>query len=71
MDAASVHACPTLAHYIELVCGVSRIAARQRIRVARALALLPIIDREFAAGRLSYAKVRSLVRVATPENERE
>ena len=39
MDACDGHieyACPTLAHYLELVCGVSRIAARQRIRVARA-----------------------------------
>jgi hypothetical protein len=74
MDACDGHveyACPTLAHYIELVCGVSRIAARQRIRVACALGQLPLIDREFAAGRLSYAKVRSLVRIATPENERE
>jgi hypothetical protein len=65
------YGCPTLAHYLELVCGVSRIAARQRIRVARALGELPLIDREFKAGRLSYAKVRSLVRIATPETERE
>ena len=74
MEACEGHveyACPTLAHYIELVCGVSRIAARQRIRVARALGQLPLIDREFAAGRLSYAKVRSLVRIATPETEKE
>jgi hypothetical protein len=74
MDACDGHldyACPTLPHYLELVCGVSRIAARQRVRVARALGSLPLIDREFAAGRLSYAKVRSLVRIATPENERE
>jgi hypothetical protein len=74
MEACDGHveyACPTLAHYIELVCGLSRIAARQRIRVARALAVLPVIDREFAAGRLSYAKVRSLVRIATPESESE
>jgi hypothetical protein len=69
MEACEGHVeygCPTLAHYLELVCGVSRIAARQRIRVARALGELPLIDREFAAGRLSYAKVRSLVRIATP-----
>jgi len=74
MEACEGHVeygCPTLAHYLELVCGVSRIAARQRIRVARALGELPLIDREFKAGRLSYAKVRSLVRIATPETERE
>jgi hypothetical protein len=65
------YGCPTITHYVELACGVSRIAARQRVRVARALGELPLIDREFAAGRLSYAKVRSLVRIATPETEKE
>lgn len=63
------YGCPTMAHYLELICGVSRIAARQRIRVAQALAELPCIDQAFAAGRLSYAKVRTLVRVVTPETE--
>ncbi|HWN82553.1 MAG TPA: DUF222 domain-containing protein [Candidatus Udaeobacter sp.] len=65
------YGCPTLVHYVELACGVSRIAARQRVRVARALGELPLIDHEFAAGKLSYAKVRSLVRIATPETEAE
>jgi hypothetical protein len=65
------YGCPTLAHYLELVCGLSRIAARQRIRVARALAELPAIERAMASGRLSYAKVRALVRLATPDTESE
>ena len=30
---------------------------------------LPIIREEFGAGRLSYAKVRALTRIATPETE--
>ena len=30
---------------------------------------LPLITAEFAAGRLSYSKVRAITRVATPENE--
>ena len=63
------YGCPTMAHYLELICGVSRIAARQRIRVAQALAELLLIDQAFASGRLSYAKVRTLVRVVTPETE--
>ncbi len=63
------YGCPTMAHYLELICGVSRIAARQRIRVAQALAELPLTDQAFATGRLSYAKVRTLVRVVTPETE--
>jgi hypothetical protein len=39
------------------------------VRVARALGKLPAIDQALAAGKLSYAKVRALSRVATPENE--
>ena len=40
--------------------------AREHVRVARALRDLPVIRAEFAAGRLSYAKVRALTRIATP-----
>lgn len=41
-------------------------AARQEVRVARALATLPRLSQALARGELSYAKV---TRVATPENE--
>jgi hypothetical protein len=44
-------------------------AARERVRVARALGTLPRLARAFASGELSYAKVRALTRVATPETE--
>jgi hypothetical protein len=44
-------------------------AARQKVRVARALATLPRMARALARGELSYAKVRALTRVATPETE--
>jgi len=37
--------------------------------VARALPGLPVIRGEFAAGKLSYAKVRALTRIATPATE--
>jgi hypothetical protein len=37
--------------------------------VARALGKFPAIDQVMASGRLSYAKVRALTRVATPTNE--
>ncbi len=50
-------------------CQMSSGAAREHVRVARALRDLPVIRGEFAAGRLSYAKVRALTRIATPENE--
>jgi hypothetical protein len=44
-------------------------AARERVRVARALATLPRLARALARGELSYAKVRALTRVATAETE--
>src|SRR5213083_781579 len=44
-------------------------AARERVRVARALSTLPRLAQALARGELSYAKVRALTRVATPETE--
>ena len=44
-------------------------AARERVRVARALGTLPELAQALARGELSYAKVRALTRVATPETE--
>src|SRR5438093_5876127 len=44
-------------------------AARERVRVARALGTLPLLAQALACGELSYAKVRALTRVATPETE--
>ena len=44
-------------------------AAREKVRVARALATLPQLAQALARGELSYAKVRALTRVATPETE--
>src|SRR3989475_4370414 len=44
-------------------------AARERVRVARALGMLPRLAQALARGELSYAKVRALTRVATPLTE--
>src|SRR5216117_2839537 len=44
-------------------------AAREHVRVARALGTLPRLSQALARGELSYAKVRELTRVATPETE--
>jgi 5-methylcytosine-specific restriction endonuclease McrA len=44
-------------------------AAREKVRVARALGGLPRLAHALARGELSYAKVRALTRVATPEVE--
>jgi hypothetical protein len=45
-------------------------AAREKVRVARALPTLPRLAQALARGELSYAKVRALTRVARPETER-
>jgi len=49
--------------------GMNLGAARERVRVARALPALPRLAAALARGELSYAKVRALTRVATPETE--
>ena len=50
-------------------CDLSVSAARERVRVAHALKSLPAIAAAFASGKLSYSKVRALVRVARCDNE--
>ena len=49
--------------------GLDMGAAREKVRVARALATLPHLAQALSRGELSYAKVRALTRVATPDNE--
>ena len=46
-------------------------AAREHVRVARALGTLPLLSQALARGELSYAKVREITRVATPETEEQ
>jgi len=57
------------AHWLAWRVGLDLGAARERVRVARALATLPGLAEALARGDLSYAKVRALTRVATPETE--
>jgi hypothetical protein len=57
------------AAWLSWKCQISSRTAREQVRVARALRDLPVIRAEFGAGRLSYAKVRALTRIATPETE--
>src|SRR2546429_7160385 len=49
--------------------GLAPGAAREHVRVARALGALPLLARALARAELSYSKVRALTRVATPETE--
>ena len=57
------------AHWLTWRVGMGRGAAREYVRVARALGSLPRLADALAGGELSYAKVRALTRVATPEIE--
>ncbi|WP_162458588.1 HNH endonuclease signature motif containing protein [Pseudactinotalea suaedae] len=58
-------------HWLSWRCGMSTTTAREQVRVARKLEGLPRTVEEFAAGRLSYSKVRAITRVATAETESE
>jgi hypothetical protein len=49
--------------------GLAPGAARERVRVARALGTLLALAEALARGDVSYAKVRAITRVATPETE--
>ncbi|TKJ22862.1 HNH endonuclease signature motif containing protein [Blastococcus sp. CCUG 61487] len=57
------------AHWLAWQCGMGTGTAREHVRVARALARLPRIEAAFAAGRLSFSKVRALTRIAEPDCE--
>jgi Domain of unknown function (DUF222)/HNH endonuclease len=61
--------CRSCAEWIAWRCSLSPRAAREHVRVARALGELPLTRRAFERGSLSYAKARVLTRVAKPESE--
>ena len=63
------HGIASCAHWLSWQCGIGPVAAREKVRVARALTSLPKIAGAFGEGRLSYSKVRALTRVATAETE--
>ncbi len=60
-----------LASWLTRELGFGYGAASEKVRVARALGELPVIDAAYREGKLSYAKVRALTRVANADNERE
>ncbi len=61
--------CASAAHWLNWRCALAPGAAREKVRVARALDELPAVSAAFAIGELSYSKVRALTRVATTTNE--
>lgn len=61
--------CYSMADYVALLLGVDDLAARERVRVARALGTLPALEEALRDAKISYAKVRAVTRVATPDTE--
>jgi hypothetical protein len=61
-----VHSC---AHWLNWQCGIGMNAAREKVRVARALKALPKISKAFQRGEISYSKVRAITRAANAETE--
>ena len=57
------------AHWLHWRTGIDLGAAREKVRVARALPDLPRLSAAMQRGAISYAKVRAITRVATPANE--
>jgi Domain of unknown function (DUF222)/HNH endonuclease len=61
------HGALTCAHWLSWRVGLDLGAAREHVRVARALPGLPQIDDALRRGQISYSKVRALTRVASAE----
>jgi hypothetical protein len=57
------------AHWLSWRTGIALGAAREKVRVARALQHLPRMGDAMRQGQLSFAKVRACTRVATRDNE--
>ena len=57
------------AHWLSWRTGLAPGAAREHVRVARALGYLPRLSAAMQRGAVSYSKVRAVTRVATPETE--
>lgn len=62
------HGSVSCAKWLQNTVGLDRSTAHEKVRVARALDTFPGFALAMSAGVLSYAKVRSITRVATAEN---
>jgi hypothetical protein len=63
------YGCRSCAHWLSWKLGLDRRTAREKVLVARDLEDLPVIRAAFLAGGLTYAKVRAVTRIATPETD--
>jgi hypothetical protein len=57
------------AHWLNWKCGIAMGAAREKVRVARALESLPKVSEAMASGKLSYSKAREITRIGNADNE--
>jgi len=55
------------AHWLSWRTGIDMGAAREKVRVAKALVKLPRLSGALQRGEISYAKVRAVTRAATPD----
>ncbi len=65
------YGCSDCAQWMDLKLKISRKTALEKVRVARALWHVPVIDEAFGEGKLSYSQVRALTRVADRSNQEQ
>ncbi len=64
-----VHGALSCAHWLAWRVGWDLRTARERVRVARKLAELPLVDEQLRLGAMSYSQARAITRVATADKE--
>ena len=65
------HGAKSCAHWLAWRTSLDPGAAREWVRVARALEHLPVLSEAMRKGEVSYSKARALTRIATPETDAE
>jgi hypothetical protein len=65
----AIEGAQSCAHWLNWQCGVALGAARERVRVARALDKLQKVSAAMSSGRLSYSKAREITRIGDEHNE--
>ena len=63
------HGARTPGQWLSYQLGLGNSTAADHLRVGLRLRELPVIRERFAAGRISYSKVRAITRIAVPETE--
>ncbi|MDX6664476.1 MAG: hypothetical protein QOG68_682, partial [Solirubrobacteraceae bacterium] len=63
--------CRSCSQWIAWRCGLSNLAARERVRIARRLEELPVVREAFANADLTYSKVRAITRIDRLDAARE